>query len=131
MSKYSEFKNAENELQKFANEKQKELRKLENELQGLIKKFESMESPGEKDKLKKKSIDKQKKFVSFQQEAREEIQNKQVELKEPLVNKIKETIYEYAQDKNYDYILTRFSLTYANESHDITQEIINILNNPA
>jgi len=134
MSKYSEFKNVENKLKKFANEKQKELRKLENELQGLMEEIKIMEGSDEEEKLEKKSFQYAEKLKSFQQKAenaKEEFQNKEVELTEPLVNKIKEAIYKYANDQNYDYILPRFSLTYANELHDITQKIINILNNSA
>ena len=117
-SEYSKSKNAENELKKFVNEKQKELDELTKKLEELVNSGVLNDED-----IERKGQD----IIIAQKRMQTKIQNKEVELKTFIFNKIREAVNKYAKEQKYDYILSQNSLFYADEKRNITENIIKIL----
>jgi len=99
--------NAQNELQKHTQELETQLSAMQSELE---KKYNSYLT--QKDSLsellkqtKEKELqDLQTRIQSFQAQAQQDLQKKQNELMQPIIQKVKDAVTKVAKDKGYSYI---------------------------
>ncbi|MDL2262010.1 OmpH family outer membrane protein [Bacteroidales bacterium OttesenSCG-928-I21] len=109
-------------------------RSLENQMQELYKEYETKLTAYETEKdsysssvkqLKEEEImNLQQRIQSFQARAQQDLQNKELELFEPITEKIKTAIKEVGEEKALIYVFdTAGLLYYSSESVDVTPEV--------
>ena len=77
-------------------------------------------------------LQKEQEIVQLEQTLTLEFEKEGLQKNQALRDSINKFIAEYNQNKGYDFIITKLgeNLLYANPKYDITQEIINGLNEP-
>jgi outer membrane protein len=104
-----ETKVAEEEMKKFAEVLQSDMKFLEEEYQNKMTELENGANSGWSElMIKSKQEDlyaSQQKIYEFQQQAQEQISGKQVELMQPIIEKLQEAVNSVAKEKSFAYVL--------------------------
>jgi len=104
-----ETKIAEDEIKLFAETLEKDMKFLQEEYQNKMTELENGANSGWSDlMIKSKQEDlysSQQKIYEFQQLAQEQITAKQLELMEPVLEKLQNAVNDVAKDKGYAYVL--------------------------
>jgi len=126
-------KKAKAQLEKEFNSKKKDLQAEEATLKKMIEEFKKQQLVMSDDARMKKQQEIQERGMKFQemtQRSQAEIAQKEAELTQPLIKKLREIISETAKKKNFTVILERNENTvlYFQEKDDITDEVISQFN---
>jgi outer membrane protein len=127
LDEYEKTKESEKSLEKKLGKKEKEREKLVSEIKGLKEEMVLLSDKGKKEK--QDTID--EKIVSLQEfdkELRSELQQERDEVLRDILREIDKVIQDYGQKHGYTAILNDRVIVYGNETIDITQDIIDILN---
>ena len=104
-----ETKVAEEEMKKFAEILQNDMKFLEEEYQNKMTELENGANSGWSDLMVKSKQEalyaSQQKIYEFQQQAQEQISGKQVELMQPIIEKLQAALDAVAKEKGYAYVL--------------------------
>lgn len=134
LENYNALLELRTELAASNNERAKKIEVLESSVKSLIEQYELNNSSWTKTKTEAerqlilKKQDELKKFKEIMAiESQEEDNKKTMQLIRP----VELLIGEYADKKHYDFVLginSTASILYANKAHDITDEIIELIN---
>ncbi|MDD3737748.1 MAG: OmpH family outer membrane protein [Lentimicrobiaceae bacterium] len=115
-------------LEKYINDLQNQLTIMQNEYETKAidyqKNVNTMSSIIKSTKEKELS-DLETRIGAFQRSANEELNNKQIELIEPFIEKVKAAINEVAKEGNYAYIfnLVEDLILFSDGGEDVTQQV--------
>jgi outer membrane protein len=127
MDSYERVKDEEVRLQKELDEKNEKREKLNKEVKALREKIDLL-----KDNQKKKKqaeLDaKIKELQEFNYQLRAGLGKKRDEKLREISKDIKEVVSEYGQSRNYEMIFDSLLVHYKQDSFDVTDDIIKILN---
>lgn len=124
---YRKTQDSSKALDEERKEKQAEMEKMVAGLNRLKDELGLLSEAGKK--KKQAEIDeKTKKLSEFERESRVELGSKRNAMMREILEEIDGVISEYGKAKNYDLILDDRFLLYHNESMDLTNETIKILN---
>ncbi len=124
---YEKTKESDSSLEKKGEGKQKEREKLVDEIKKLKDEIVLLSNKG---KEEKQPIigEKIEKLQEFDKEVRDELRQERDEMVRDILREIDEVIQDYGKKYGYTAILNDRVLVYGNESIDITQDIIDVLN---
>ena len=122
-------KKAKNELEKEFNAKKKNLQTEETALKKMSDDFKKQSLAMNEEARNRKQSELQERIMKFQEmtaKSQSEITQKQHDLTEPLVVKLKTTIAEVAKKKSYTIVLEKNenSVLYSQDKDDITDEVV-------
>lgn len=124
---YGKTKQADTVLEKKSAEKEKERQKMVDEISKLKDELELLN-----DKVKKEKqgvIDeKLKKLQEFVNATREELNKQRDEMVKDIVREIDKVIQDYGKQNGYTVIMNDRVLVYGEDTLDITQDIVDLLN---
>lgn len=118
---------ANNELKKQFGEREQNLRTLAQSIQEMEKTYQNdsaIMSAEQKQKAEDNIIQNKRRFQFEQQSLKEDLQAKQRELLQQVQVSIKAVIQSYGKAQGYDFIFTDASIAYANDSVNITDQIL-------
>jgi outer membrane protein len=118
---------ANKKLQEQFGDREKSLRTLAQEIQQMEKTYQNdsaIMSADQKKKAEDNIIQNKRRFQFEQQSLKEDLQAKQRELLQQVQISIKAVIKAYGEKQGFDFIFTDASIAYANESVDITEEVL-------
>lgn len=118
---------ANNELKKQFGEREQNLRTLAQSIQEMEKTYQNdsaIMSAEQKKKAEDNIIQNKRRFQFEQQSLKEDLQAKQRELLQQVQVSIKAVIQSYGKAQGYDFIFTDASIAYANDSVNITDQIL-------
>ena len=118
------------ELKGLFGEREQSLRKLAEEIkqmETIYNKDSAVMSAEQKKKAEDKIVQSKRRFQFEQQGLKEDLQTKQRELLQTVQGSIKSIIQAYGDKNGYDFIFTDTSIAYANDSVNITEEILDEL----
>ncbi|CAM6054193.1 unnamed protein product [Sphagnum tenellum] len=123
-------KQAKSQLEKEFNAKKKELQAEEATLKKLTEDFKKQSLVMSDEARTKKQGELQERIVKFQEltaRSQTEIQQKERDLTQPIITKLRTIITESAKKKGYTLVLEKNENTvlYSLDKHDITGDIIN------
>jgi outer membrane protein len=124
---YQKTKDFDEVLEKERKDKQAQREKMVKEIRKLKDALELM-SKKAKEKKQTEIDQKIKKLQEFDREVNTELKQKRDSMVREILKEIDTTIQEYGQKEKYDMILDGRSLLYSNDSIDITDHILKILN---
>jgi outer membrane protein len=122
---------ANNELQEQFGDREKSLRILAGsikEMEQIYQKDAAIMSSEQKKKAEDNIIQNKRRFQFEQQSLKDDLQARQRELLQKVQVSIKAVIQEYGSKNGYDFIFTDSSIAYANDSVNITKQILDELN---
>ena len=123
---------ANKELVEAFGEREKALRDLAMTIQEQEKKFQTdsaIMSAEQREKAQEDINRGRRQFQFDQQSLREDVAAKRQELLQQVQVTIRQVIKDYGKENGYRFIFTDNSIAYADEAVDITQEILNELQN--
>jgi len=135
-----EVKKAQTDLETYAKQLDAQvstmLEEYQNELSSYNQLIDQYQSQGEKVPASIKSDREEKlgnleqRIQKFRQKAQQDVQQKELELLEPIVKRINDAAESVAKEKGYNYVFdtSQGSIIYANESGDITALVKQKLN---
>ena len=122
---------ANDELQKQFGDREKSLRILAGsikEMEQIYQNDAAIMSSEQKKKAEDNIIQNKRRFQFEQQSLKDDLQARQRELLQKVQVSIKAVIQEYGSKNGYDFIFTDSSIAYANDSVNITKQILDELN---
>ena len=124
---YEKTKQSDKSLEKKGDKKEKARQKLVDEIKELK---EEMVLLSDKGKEEKQTIidEKIRNLQEFDKETRDELRQDRDEMVRDILREIDKIIQDYGKKNGYTVILNDRMLVYGNETIDITQDIIDILN---
>ena len=124
---YEKTKESDGALEKKGDKKEKEREKMVDKIKKLKDEITLLSNKGKEEK--QPVIDEKiKKLQEFDQEVRNELKEERDEMVRDILREIENVIQDYGKKHGYTTILNDRVLVYGDESIDITQDIIDILN---
>jgi outer membrane protein len=122
-------KKAKSQLEKEFNSKKKELQGEESSIKKMTEEFKKQSLVMSDEARGKKQAELQERILKFQEltaRSQAEIQQKQQDLTQPIINKLRTIIADHAKKRNYTLILEKNENTvlYSQEKDDLTSEVI-------
>ncbi len=108
LSLMPETKAAEVEIQKYAGQLQKDLEDMQAEAQAKYQNLIANQKNWTQLRVAKEQEELQSigaKMEEYQQQAQQDLQNKQMELMKPIIEKAQNAVNEVAREKGYTYVL--------------------------
>ena len=102
------YKSAMKELEKLQNTYDAEIKNMLTELQNTVKRFQAEESTKTQEENAKRAVELQnteKTIAEYRQNALKDLQQKEVELLKPVIEKARVTVQKVARAKGYQYVL--------------------------
>jgi len=127
----AQYQNDLKKLEKIKVAKQKELESLRNKINQMDKDLLSQPMAMSPDRLAKKQQEingMKKDFQRQLQDAQEAMTAERNRMSQGIYTKFGKKIRELGKQKGYDYILTKPSVLYVKEAHNITAEVTKLLN---
>jgi len=127
----AQYRNGLTQLEKMKTTKQKELEVLRDKISQMDKDLLSQSMAMSPDRLagKQQAINNMKKdFQRKLQDAQDSMTAERNRLLQGINTKFGKKIRELGKQKGYDYILTKPSVLYVKNTHDITAEVTKLLN---
>jgi len=119
---------AKTKLEKELNEKKTTMAKREEELKKLTAEYKKKQLVMSNDKKEEEEQKLQKKYMEWQELGRQsevQMQKRQADLMQPIVDNMRTIIAEVASKEKYDLVYDKNSgIFYANDAKDITDEVI-------
>lgn len=132
LDNYGKFKDA-NEILQTADKRLKDkLEGLFQEIRTLQEKLTKTELFLEKpqtEELQNQIKTKEDEFLRERQSGEQALLDKQKELMEPILKEIEDLIKKIGKEQNYDLIISKQAALYFNEKYDITDSLIDTINN--
>jgi len=143
LNDYTEFKSAVEKIKGSVAPAQEEIEKIERNIRGIVEKGQAAEAKvnnpalgeeareeaqAEFSELQQQLRQEQAKLQQFRQQAQAEAQKGQQEELQPLQEKAIEAVQQVAKDKGVDLVLASNNVVYADESLDISDAVIALLN---
>jgi len=125
-----QYRDGMQHLEKIKNTKQKELETLRDEINQMDKDLLNQSMAMSPDQLTQKQQeinDKKKGFQRKLQDAQEAMTMERNHLLQGINLKFGKQVKALGKEKKFDYILTRPSVLYVNEAHDITADVTKLL----
>ena len=121
-------KKAKSELEGDFEKKKKELQKREADLKAMGEDIEKKKSVLSEEALGKKQAEFQEEMMKYRElmgKSQMDIQKKERDLTQPILEKMKKTIEKIAKAKGYNMVLEQNSaILFAEKSNDITDEVV-------
>jgi len=126
-------KKAKSQLEKEFNARKKDLQAEESSLKKMGEEFRKQSLALTDDARRKKQAELQERILKFQeltQRSQQEIQQKEQELTQPIVVKLRTVISDLAKQKGYTVVLEKNDnmVLYSLEKDDLTNEVVTIFN---
>ena len=102
------YKAAMSELEKLQNTYDTEIKNMLTELQNTVKRFQAEEATKTQEENAKRAVELQtqeKAIGEYRQNALKDLQQKEVELLKPVIEKARVTVQKVARAKGYEYVL--------------------------
>lgn len=102
------YKSAMGELEKLQNTYDAEIKNMLTELQNTVKRFQAEEATKTQEENAKRAVELQnteKTIAEYRQNALKDLQQKEVELLKPVIEKARVTVQKVARAKGYQYVL--------------------------
>ena len=102
------YKAAMKELEKLQNTYDAEIKNMLTELQNTVKRFQAEEATKTQEENAKRAVELQnteKTIAEYRQNALKDLQQKEVELLKPVIEKARVTVQKVARAKGYEYVL--------------------------
>ena len=125
---YQKTKDYDSRLEKKQEQKQKERDKRIKEIKELQNKI-SLLNDKEKEKTQEKIDKKIKSLQELDRQVQTDLRKERDKLIKEILKEIEKTISDYAKKENYTLIFNDRILLYGNETLDLTDQILNSLNN--
>lgn len=124
-----EGKNARDRLEKDFEEKQSLLQKKEEEIKTMTAEYQKRQmvmTPERRAEEEQKIQRKMMEYREMVQSAQVDMQRREVEITQPIINRLREVIAKIAQEEKYDlvYEINQSGIFYARDSKDITSKLI-------
>ena len=103
-----EYKAANNELEKLQKTYDAEIKNMLTELQSTVKRFQAEESTKTQEENGKRALELQateKTIAEYRQNALKDLQQKEIELLKPVIEKARVTVQKVARAKGFQYVL--------------------------
>ena len=132
LDNFGKFKDA-NEILQTADKRLKD--KLEGKFQEIrtlqekLTKTELFLEKPQTEELQNQIKTKEDEFLRERQSGEQALLDKQKELLEPILKEIEELIKKVGKEQNYDLIISKQAALYFNEKYDITENLIETINN--
>jgi len=126
--KYEKTKVFDDELGRIQKEKEKDLTQLADDIKAIEDKMPLL-SEKEKASKQKELDEKNAKLKQESQQVALDLRKDRDERLKEILQDIEKVIQSYAQKNQYDFILNDRVLLYGTASADVTQDIIDLLNN--
>lgn len=133
MEQLPEAQDAQKQLDGLTSEWQNELAKMQSDIQIKFEEYDKRKlimSDKRRAEVERELQDLDKKLVDYRQQkfgTNGELFTKQNELMKPIQEKIFKAVKDVADSEGYDYVVDRNSSTlllYANNKHDLTQKVL-------
>lgn len=126
-------KNAKSTLEKEFNTRKKELETEEAAIKKMGEEFKKQSLVMNDEARGKKQGEIQERIMKFQEKtarSQQEIQQKEQQLTEPIINKLRGTISKLAKDKGYSMVLERNEnmVLFSQEQDDLTDAVVKAFN---
>jgi outer membrane protein len=123
-----EGKKAKGELEGEFEKKKKELQKREADLKKMGEDIEKKKAVLSEEALGKKQAEFQEEMMKYREimgKSQVEIQKKERDLTQPILEKMKKTIERVAKDKGYNMVIeNNAAILFAEKSNDITDDVV-------
>lgn len=127
LDRYEKTEKSEKSLEKKLDQKQQEREKLVDEIKKLKDEIVLLSAKGKQEK--QSAIDEKiKNLQEFDRELRNELQQERDEALRDILREIDRVIQDFGRNNGYTVILNDRVLVYGDETIEITQDIIDILN---
>ncbi|RKY70089.1 MAG: hypothetical protein DRQ24_09840 [Candidatus Latescibacterota bacterium] len=128
---FNEYQKTKDEEEKLTAEGKQKQAEIDTRLKEIDKLKEEMDllSDKEKEKKKKELDKKMEELRQFDRQARADLMKKRDTIIREILDEIDQGIKEYAKSKGYTIIFNSRALLYKQDKLDITDEVINYLNN--
>ncbi len=134
LTQYKPFQEAQKEYGRYEEDLNREFTKMQND-------FEKMKETYERQKLllsEKRKQEEEQALMRKQEELqrllnevtdpdRGKLAQKQQELTAPILAQVNEVVATVAKESGYDFVLNTSGLVYANEDHDLTEKVLEVL----
>lgn len=124
----AEGKKAKSELEAEFEKKKKELQKKEADLKKMGEDIEKKKSVLSEEALMKRQSEFQEEMLKYRDvvgKSQLEIQKKERDLTQPILEKMRKVIEKVAKDKGFSMVLENSAMVlYADKGHDITDDVI-------
>ena len=130
LTSYKPYQDAQKDYMSYESELERDYRKQENELKKMQEDYERkalLMSEQRKQEEQRAILKKQEELQRFLSEIgdpqRGKLARKNQELSAPILAKVNEVVQSVAKENGYDFVLNTTALAYANEVHDLTEEV--------
>ena len=133
LTSYKPYQDAQKEYMSYESELERDYRKQENELKKMQEDYERkalLMSEQRKQEEQRAILKKQEELQRFLSEIGSQqgkLARKNQELSAPILAKVNEVVQRVAKENGYDFVLNTTALAYANEAHDLTEEVTKVL----
>jgi len=120
-------KKAKEKIEEEVSKRRKILEKSRDaimKMEDVFKKQSMVWSEESKEKKRQEYVTKMENLKQMVSENEREMQKIQQKIAEPILIKMSHVLKKISKDKGYDVVVAKSSLLYAEESHDLTQELI-------
>lgn len=120
-------KRAKEKIEKEVSKRRSVLEKSRNEIMKLEEDFKKQElvmSEKSKEKKKVEYLKKVEDLRNLVASNQQEMQTEEQKIATPILKKMSEVLQDLSKKKGYDIVVTKGALLYADETHDLTPELI-------
>ena len=120
-------KDAKKQVEKEVAKRKKVLDKMRQDIDKLEADFKKQELVLSEESKQKKRADYTQKVQELQAQIaknQQEMQQEEQRLLEPLLKKMSDVLKKLAKEKNYDMVVMKGALLYAEDQHDLTETLI-------
>ena len=125
--KYHKTTEADKKLEKISKAKKAEADKLVKEINKLKDEIQLL-SKDARDVKEKAFNDKKRALQDFDRETRLELNRERDDILKDILEEVSETIADYGKKQGYDLVLDNRVILYSDESLDISENVIKVLN---
>jgi len=134
LQNHTPFQEADKEYKRFEEELGREYAKMENDLKKMRERYDrqalllsEQRKQEEQQAIMKKQEELQRYLMEIQDPTNGKLTRKNQELSEPIVKEVNLVIQQVAKDNGYDFVLNTAALAYADDSHDLTEKVMEAL----
>lgn len=123
-------KKFEEKQQKLQEEVQREGQKFQEKVQDFQENFQNM-SEKEAEELQMQLVQEQQRLESAMGQQESQLRSEMNQTQDSLENILMTKVKDYAEKENYSYVFgmnENYNLIYAKDSKDITEEVLNLIN---
>lgn len=129
-NEYKKTKDYDETLNKKAEVKEKELKVKESEIEKMQSKLNVLKDK-DKDKEQKNLEKATQDFIQLKRQSLIDLRKEKDEKMKEIIEDIDKTIKDYSKKNNFDLVIHGSAVLYGDNTMDITQDILKIINSPA